>query len=318
MQRTSAFGILFAFVGLLSFASAQQPSTVPPSSDELWIDPVDLERRDLFRGPSAGPPPPATDGQFAFVAKDTSGRSPGYDVRDGNGTGLERQARPRGAGRSRRVATPLGHRLPSTADLLPPCLDADGPGGRAQGRWPIPSRDRRMESRRRLGLDRLSTHPIAVQRRTARRPDDAQQLGSQDVEQQSDRTDRQQPARRASTSRAISARRSAPTSKRSGCAGPTCASSQGSKNDLPGFEESGFIDGVEDGYVKFSYSGPNKPIVSAIQPSHVVWTATLLSRLSDEQWHDAFRAGGYSREDAARYIAKFKEKIAAGLALETR
>ena len=43
-----------------------------------------------------------------------------------------------------------------------------------------------------------------------------------------------------------------------------------------------------------------------------------MARLSDAQWHDAFRAGGYSREDAARYIAKFKEKIVQGLALETR
>jgi hypothetical protein len=48
----------------------------------------------------------------------------------------------------------------------------------------------------------------------------------------------------------------------------------------------------------------------------VQWTAKLFARLSDRQWQDAFRAGGYSSEDAARYIAKFKEKIAAGLALE--
>jgi hypothetical protein len=92
--------------------------------------------------------------------------------------------------------------------------------------------------------------------------------------------------------------------------------SQGSKNDLPGFEESGFIDGVEDGYVKFSYSGPNKPLLARITPGHVRWTAALMSRLSDKQWHDAFRAGGYSQEDAARYTAKFKEKIATGLALQ--
>jgi hypothetical protein len=94
--------------------------------------------------------------------------------------------------------------------------------------------------------------------------------------------------------------------------------SQGTKNDLEGFEESGFIDGIEEGYVKFSYSGPNKHLVSGLTPAHVQWTAALFARLSDEQWHDAFRAGGYSREEAERYIAKFKEKIAAGLALDTR
>jgi hypothetical protein len=40
-----------------------------------------------------------------------------------------------------------------------------------------------------------------------------------------------------------------------------------------------------------------------------------MSRLTAKQWHDAFRAGGYSQPDATRYIAKFKEKITAGLAL---
>jgi hypothetical protein len=91
---------------------------------------------------------------------------------------------------------------------------------------------------------------------------------------------------------------------------------QGSKNDLAGFEESGFIDGVEGGYVQFSYSGPNKYLVSRITPEHVRWTAQRLARLSDRQWQDAFRAGGYSPQDAARYIAKLKEKIAAGLAMQ--
>ena len=66
----------------------------------------------------------------------------------------------------------------------------------------------------------------------------------------------------------------------------------------------------------FEYSGPNKPLVSAITPADVRWTATLMSRLSDRQWQDAFRAGDYPPEDANRFIAKLKEKIATGLALK--
>ena len=90
---------------------------------------------------------------------------------------------------------------------------------------------------------------------------------------------------------------------------------QGTKNDVEGFEESGFIDGVEDGYVKFSYSGPNKPLVSRITPAHVRWTAQLMSRISDKQWQDAFRAGGYAPEIASRFIRRFEQKIKEGLAL---
>jgi hypothetical protein len=90
--------------------------------------------------------------------------------------------------------------------------------------------------------------------------------------------------------------------------------SQGSKNDLAGFLESGFIDHVEGGKVVFEYSGPNKPLVENITPDDVRWTAQLLSRLSDQQWQDAFKAGGYSVEDSAQYIAKFKQRISEGLA----
>jgi hypothetical protein len=91
---------------------------------------------------------------------------------------------------------------------------------------------------------------------------------------------------------------------------------QGSKNDLEGFLESGFIDEVENGRVKFSYSGPNKPLVSNISVDDVRWTAQLMSRLSDEQWKDAFRAAGYAEADSARFIARLKEKVAQGLALK--
>jgi hypothetical protein len=87
---------------------------------------------------------------------------------------------------------------------------------------------------------------------------------------------------------------------------------QGTKNDLPGFEESGFIDGVEEGDVKFSYSGPTQHLVSRIKPEHVRWTAKLMSRLTAKQWHDAFRAGGYSQPDATGYIASSKRRSRRG------
>lgn len=40
--------------------------------------------------------------------------------------------------------------------------------------------------------------------------------------------------------------------------------------------------------------------------------ATLLAQLSDRQWQDAFRAGGYDQETANRYIRQLREKVAHG------
>jgi hypothetical protein len=41
----------------------------------------------------------------------------------------------------------------------------------------------------------------------------------------------------------------------------------------------------------------------------------LLSRLSDAQWHDAFRAAGYPDGQARRFVTKLKSKVAEGLKL---
>ena len=38
-----------------------------------------------------------------------------------------------------------------------------------------------------------------------------------------------------------------------------------------------------------------------------------MNHLTDEQWRDAFRAGGYDPEQTGRYVAKIKAKIAQGL-----
>ena len=40
-----------------------------------------------------------------------------------------------------------------------------------------------------------------------------------------------------------------------------------------------------------------------------------MSRVSDEQWRDAFRAGGFTPGEQQRYVEKLKSKIREGLAL---
>jgi hypothetical protein len=91
---------------------------------------------------------------------------------------------------------------------------------------------------------------------------------------------------------------------------------QGNRNDLEDFERQGFIEGVVGDRVEFDYKGIYGDIVKIVTPRDVAWTARLLSRLSDAQWTDAFRAAGYSPDQSARYIAKLKSKVAEGLALQ--
>jgi hypothetical protein len=48
-------------------------------------------------------------------------------------------------------------------------------------------------------------------------------------------------------------------------------------------------------------------------PADLRSAGELLSRLSERQWLDAFRAGGYTADQSARYVRKIQQKIAQAL-----
>jgi len=93
---------------------------------------------------------------------------------------------------------------------------------------------------------------------------------------------------------------------------------QGNRNNLEDFEQQGFITAVNGNQVEFDYGGIYQSVVELVTVDDVVWTSKLMSRLSDEQWNAAFAAAGYPPDQAARFIAKLKTKIAQGLALANR
>jgi hypothetical protein len=87
------------------------------------------------------------------------------------------------------------------------------------------------------------------------------------------------------------------------------------RNWLQGFEKGAFLTDVSEPRVHFDYTGRHQELLTMITADDVRWAAGRMSRLTDAQWRDAFRAGNYSDADAARYIARIKEKIADGGAL---
>lgn len=91
----------------------------------------------------------------------------------------------------------------------------------------------------------------------------------------------------------------------------------GSKGEIEDFEREGFIERVDGGFVRFHYRGGwrEAQVDDRITPDDVVWTCTLLSRLTERQWRDAFRAGGFGEAEAHRYITHMKAKVREGLAL---
>jgi hypothetical protein len=85
------------------------------------------------------------------------------------------------------------------------------------------------------------------------------------------------------------------------------------RNNIALFEKSRFVTDVEDGFVKFDFRGRHQKLVRRrITASDLLWACDLLGRLSDKQWADAFRAGGYSNEVAGRYVGTIRSRLAEG------
>jgi hypothetical protein len=81
------------------------------------------------------------------------------------------------------------------------------------------------------------------------------------------------------------------------------------------FDKTTFITGVQGNVVVFDVPAAHPPLLDRITPADLHWLCDRLNGLTDRQWRDAFRAGGYTPAAAARIIRRVKAKVAAGLAL---
>jgi hypothetical protein len=88
------------------------------------------------------------------------------------------------------------------------------------------------------------------------------------------------------------------------------------RGDPSVFEQTPFITGVANGKVRFDYRGRHRVLFENISPADVRWACERLRALTDRQWRDAFRAGGFPDSIAERFIRRMKEKIDEGLALK--
>jgi hypothetical protein len=84
---------------------------------------------------------------------------------------------------------------------------------------------------------------------------------------------------------------------------------------IDGFEGEPFITGVDDGIVQFAFRGRHQELLRQIRVADVHWICERLQKVTDRQWHDAFRAGNFSADVTARYIARIRQKVKEGLEL---
>jgi hypothetical protein len=281
---------------------------------QLWNEPADLETRDLFAGPTWGILPPDAATPLEFIKADNTGYSPGYDLRDANGVMWSVKLGPESQTEvvASRILWAIGYHQVPTHYLTAWTMTGGPEGNPGPGRFRPEPPDRTVVGDWPWHENEFThTQPFKglIVANLVLNNWDWKRSNNKIYEITTDGARvRQYIVRDLGAS---FGKTSAPVWSR--WLGTRMA--QGNRNSLEDFEQQGFIKGVAGGRVEFDYKGIYKDVIDVVGPGDVVWTSRLLSRLSDAQWNDAFRAAGYPPDQAARYIAKLKSKIAEGLAL---
>lgn len=310
LNRTLVIGILpivLAMNAPFSAPAAQRNATPSDASlSALWEQPTDLARRDLFNGPWGAAHAPDPDAVYTYVRRKQGGTNPGVVVQDPLGREWHVKQPPRTNQGSEgpvevtlsRVLSALGYHQPPVY-FLPSFLlrDSSGthrtPGGRFRLDEPT------MQSKGEWSWQQnpfVGTPPyqgllvILLTFNSADLKDSNNTL--YEVRGPAGRVEQRYVVRDLGSALGASGhftpRRNSP--------------------DL--FEREKFITGVKDGYVRFSYHGWHKDLLrDRIIPADAGWASALLSRLSDHQWNDAFRAGGYTPAEAGRFLRKLHANI---------
>jgi hypothetical protein len=311
MKRSSACLFTMLLAIYMPFCAAKIQPTVPPSEApiaELWERPGDIASRDLFYGPwgrERAPDPTAT---YTFIERKQEGTNPGVTVRDPLGREWHVKQPPHNDQGAEgpvevtlsRVLSGVGYHQPPVY-FLPTVAIADSRGRHLEpgGRFRLTEK-----SITNSGAWSWQQNPFVGTRAYQGLLVILMMFNSSDLKNDNNalyevRDDRE------SVERWYVVRDLGTALGETGRFGQQ-------RGDPDIFEREPFITGVKDGFVQFNDHGWHQELFQRISAKDVAWASALLGELSDQQWSDAFRAGGYEPATAGRFIRRLHQKIAEG------
>jgi hypothetical protein len=305
--------VVFAGVAILASAAMtcnpaikstlNHPPT-PAEMAQLWQEPKDLERRNLFHGVGGEKLAPPQHATFKFKAKDTSGYSPGYDVTDSNG--VEWNVKQGDEAQTEVVASrlywALGYHQPPTYFVTEWKLDGGDVEKQTSARFRPELKDWKVEGDWSLHKNPfVGTQPYRglLVLHAITNNWDIKETQNKIYEA---KVERLQP-RRHYVVRDLGATFGRPRWP------------DGTRNNPDDYEKYPFIKSVNGNKVEFPYTSRHRELFAQIRTQDVCWTARLLARLTDKQKRDAFRAAAYPDQIAQRFIARLDSKVSEGLKL---
>jgi hypothetical protein len=292
------------------------PGNPDAAVETLWVEPADLESRDLFHGPGGAMLAPDTTDAFEFISEDTSGFSKGYEVRDSRGQvwsvklGPESQTEVTVS----RLLWALGYHQPPS--YFVPRWEMKGrvTGLRPEARFRPELPDRKVVGEWSWYENDLLHSPAFRQLIVAN-----VLVNNWDWKTSNNKiyevAEPGAPVRRLLVVRDLGASLGKTAYPRLLGWFRTRNVAQGTRNDIEGFEQQGFIERVTDEGIEFDYGGIDESLLALVTPADVVRTCELMARLSDAQLNDAFRAAAFPPDISARYVKKLRSKIAEGMRL---
>ena len=301
--RLSALTLLL-FLALTNFSTAQdkkKDEQVPrDGTPVMWREPADIATRDLFLG-SGGETMKPDLSSVTLIKKEEGGWSTKYRVRDGSGrewvAKIGREAQPETAA----VRLMWGVGFFADIDYLVPSVRIEGLDQTLENvRFGA-----RPKEIKRAGSWQWSNNPFTGKREFQGLKIMMALLDNWDVKDENNtilavRNDNGETELRYVVHDL----------------GATFGKSEGalwqktrSRNDPGGYAKANFIDTVKNDRVDFHFHSKLNNLFDDITVEDAKWMGHWLSKLSDRQIEDAFRAANYSSQDVQLLAGAFRERI---------
>jgi len=265
----------------------------------LWRAPDDIESRNLLLGAGGEAMKPRFD-RVTFIEEKTGGWSKKYSVKDADGNEwvakLSKEAQPEVA--ANRLLWAIGYT--TEIDYLIPRLTVDGKGS---------FENVRLEARRK-GIHRTEewqweANPFIGKPELQGLKIMMAFINDWDLKNSNNKIIAvRNPASGESELLYI-------VSDLGGTFGKTGGFISRSRNKPSDYAKADFIKAVNGNRIDLNYGGKNQKLFDNITVEDAKWLANVLTRLSDEQIKDAFRATNYSAEEVDQLAAAVRARIEA-------
>lgn len=281
---------------LLGQKHKQKVKATPEGTPLLWREPTDIASRDLFLGPGGDAMKPDLT-NVTFVANETRGYSKRYRVRDGSGRAwvvkISKESQPDAA--ASRLLWAVGYYANVT--YLAPTVEIKGKGTFQNAEFKA-----RSKGEKRLGFWEWEDNPFVGTKELQGLKVLMPLINNWDLKRGNNTIVRVRDESGSTESRYL-------MSDLGATFGKTGGRFTHNRNVPKDFSKTKLIKGIKGNIVQFDFHATHAEILRDVTVEQAKWIGDWLSKLSDQQISDAFRAANYSPEEIETLTKTMRARI---------